>query len=63
MIQISYTSMIILISIIWCLVRVLFALKNKRMNWKREVQLILVYICIIVVARFTFFPFSKINGE
>ena len=63
MIQISYTSMIILISIIWCLVRVLFALKNKRMNWKREVQLILVYICIIVVARFTFFPFSKVNGE
>ena len=63
MVQISYTSMIILISIIWCLVRVLFALKNKRMNWKREVQLILVYICIIVVARFTFFPFSKVNGE
>jgi len=23
----------------------------------------LVYICIVVVARFTFFPFSKVNGE
>ncbi len=38
-------------------------MKNKRMDWKREVQLLLVYICIIVVTRFTFFPFAKINGQ
>ena len=63
MIQISYTSMICFISIIWCLIRVVVATKNKGINWKREAQLILVYICIIVVARFTFFPFSKVNGE
>ncbi|MBE6916309.1 MAG: VanZ family protein [Ruminococcaceae bacterium] len=25
--------------------------------------MLLVYICIVVVARFTFFPFSKVNGE
>lgn len=62
-IQISYTSMVVLISIIWCLVRVLCAVKSKRVAWKRELQLLLVYICIIVVARFTFFPFSKVNGE
>ena len=23
----------------------------------------LVYICLVVVARFTFFPFSKVNGQ
>lgn len=28
-----------------------------------EFELILVYICIMVIARFTFFPFSKVNGE
>ena len=28
----------------------------------RELQLVLVYICIVVIARFTFFPFSKVNG-
>ena len=63
MIRISYTSMVVFISIIWCLVRVICAIKTKVVDWKREIQLISVYICIVVVARFTFFPFSKVNGE
>ena len=63
MTQISYTLMVVFISIIWCLVRAICAMKTKRVDWKREIQLIFVYICIVVVARFTFFPFSKVNGE
>ena len=63
MIQISYTSMVVFISIIWCLVRMVCAINTKRVDWKRELKLIFVYICIVVVARFTFFPFSKVNGE
>ena len=63
MIKISYTTMITFISILWCLVRAWFAIKNKKIDWKREAQLILVYICIIVVARFVFFPFSKVDGQ
>ena len=63
MIKISYISLMIFISTIWILVRALFCMKYKRINWKREAQLILVYICIIVVARFTFFPFGKVDGK
>ena len=63
MAQISYKSMVVFISIIWCLLRVVCAAKTKRADWKREIQLFLVYFCIVVVARFTFFPFSKVNGE
>ena len=63
MIQISYISMVVFISIIWCLVRVICVIKTKRVNWKREFQLLFVYICLVVVARFAFFPFSKVNGE
>lgn len=63
MIQISYTAMVAFISMIWCLVRLICAMKNKRFRWKRELQLMFVYICIVVVARFTFFPFFKVNGE
>ena len=63
MIQISYTSMVVFISIIWCFVRVVCATKAKRADWTREIQLLLVYVCIVVVARFAFFPFSKVNGE
>ena len=63
MIQISYASMVTVISIIWILIRTTICLKNKQFNWKRELQLILVYICIVVVVRFTFFPFSKVDGK
>lgn len=62
MIEISYGAMIALISIIWCLIRAMYAIKNKRISFKREAQLFLVYVCIVVVVRFTFFPFSKVNG-
>lgn len=63
MIQISYAFMIIAITVIWILVRIYICKKKNLINWKRELQLILVYICIIVVARFVFFPFEKVDGK
>ena len=60
---ISYRSVIVLISAVWIIVRLLFCLKNKKLDIKRELTLLLVYICFIVVARYTFFPFSKIDGK
>ena len=62
MLSISYLSMIVLISVIWCLIRTVIAIINKRIEWRREAQLLLVYVCIVVVVRFTFFPFSRVNG-
>lgn len=63
MIQISYPTLLLFISTIWILVRFFYFIKTRNIRWKRELELILVYICIIVVARFTFFPFSKVNGQ
>lgn len=63
MFQISYQTLVIAITVAWCLARLAVALKQKRASLKRELQLNLVYICIVVVARFTFFPFSKVNGQ
>ena len=63
MIPISYTSVMIGITLLWILARAAVCCKTKNFNWKREAQLILVYICIVVVARFTFFPFSKVDGK
>ena len=63
MFQIYYIDMLIFISVMWCLVRALVIGKKKGVDRKREVQLLLVYICIIVVARFTFFPFGKVDGK
>lgn len=63
MIEISYASILVAISIIWCTVRVICGVKNKTASIKRELQLFLVYICVVVVVRFTFFPFFKVDGE
>ena len=63
MIQISYLSAVLLISSVWIFVRGYVCTKRRSISWKRELQLMLVYICIVVVARFTFFPFSRIDGK
>ena len=63
MIEIHYSTMVIFISILWILVRSIVCLKNNKICWQRELQLILVYICLIVVARFTFCPFGKVDGK
>ena len=63
MLELSYLFALLFVSVIWLLVRVYVAAKQKRVSWKREAQLMLVYICIVVVMRFTFFPFFKVDGK
>jgi len=63
MIEISYLQMVLVISVIWIALRVICCIKAKGFDLKRELQLLLVYICIVVVVRFTFCPFSKVNGK
>ncbi len=63
MIEISYWQMVLAISAVWLLARAICWAKVKGFDWKRELQLLLVYICIVVVVRFTFCPFGKVNGK
>ncbi len=63
MFQITYPMLVAVMSILWILVRLFYGIKTRQFRWQRELQLILVYICIIVVVRFTFFPFFKENGK
>ena len=63
MVEIYYSQMVIVITALWLLVRGICWIKNKRIDWKREAQLLLVYICIVVVVRFTFCPFGKVDGK
>lgn len=55
--------MVLAISAIWVVIRVICSVKARRFDWKRELQLLLVYVCIVVVVRFTFCPFGKVNGQ
>jgi len=62
MISIPYPFFIAVITVLWLASRSAVWLKTKRIGVLREVQLLTVYICIAVVARFTCFPFGKVNG-
>ena len=63
MIKISYLQMVVAISAIWVIIRAICSVNVKRFDFKRELQLLLVYICIVVVVRFTFCPFGKVDGK
>lgn len=63
MVLISYTSMFIVITTLWLAVRIICSIRAEKLRWKRELQLLLVYVCLVVVARFTFFPFGKVDGK
>lgn len=63
MLQVSYGQLVLFVSILWVLVRVAVNVRQKSLSWARELQLLLVYICIIVVLRCTCFPFAKVNGQ
>ena len=63
MIQIPYALTILSISLLWVLARLALYFKTRIFNPKRELQLLLVYICLVVVVRLTFFPFSKVDGK
>ena len=63
MIEISYRAAMTLIILGWILTRAICAVRKRNFSLKWEARLILVYICVVVVARFTFFPFDKVDGN
>ena len=63
MIAISYLQMVVFISILWLVLRAICWLRAGEIDWKREAALLLVYICIVVVVRFTFCPFGMVDGQ
>lgn len=63
MIYIPFIETSIFITVLWVIIRAFFWIKNRRIDWKRETELLLVYVCIMVIARITFFPLEKIDGK
>ncbi len=63
MIEITYLQMFIFITVIWILVRFAVSKKQGEFSIKRELKLLLVYICIVVIARFVYFGFHLVDGR
>lgn len=61
--EITYWEMVAIITAIWIIVRVVVVVKNKKISWAREAQLLLVYVCIIVVSRMVNFPLHHVDGK
>ena len=63
MLEITYKGMFIFITLAWIAVRAFFGIRSKKANWKYEAKLILVYICLVVIARMVYFPMRLVDGR
>ena len=63
MLVISYKQMFLWITLIWILARSAIAIRLRKCSIKRELQMLLVYICLVVIARFVYFPLERYDGK
>ena len=63
MLKISFITLELLYTAVWLLCRIVVWIKQRHIDWKREAILLLMYINLAVIIRFTFFPMSRINGR
>ena len=63
MIEISLFQAELLFALIWLVFRIVIRVKQRRIDWKREAILLLMYVNLAVIIRFVFFPMSRINGR
>lgn len=63
MIEIPFLFLEFIFTSIWLAIRVGVWVKHKHIDWKREAVLLLMYINLSVIIRFTFFPMSKVDGQ
>ena len=45
------------------IIRIAVWIQQKQTDWKREAVLLLMYINLAVILRFTFFPMSRVDGH
>lgn len=62
MIEISLFSGLILILFGWFLFRAAACVRSRSLDWKYEARQLFFLINLMVIYRFTFHPFSKVNG-
>ena len=63
MIEIPFLFLEIVFAAIWLIIRFVVWMKQKHIYWVREAILLLMYINLAVIFRFTFFPMSKVDGH
>ena len=63
MVEIPFIFLEIAFAAIWIISRISIWICQKQIDWKREAVLLLMYVNLAVIFRFTFFPMSKVEGH
>ena len=63
MIEISLLSGELVFAALWFLCRGILWLQRKKIVWKREAVLLLMFVNLAVLIRFVFYPFFTVNGH
>ena len=63
MLEITYKGLFIVITLAWIVTRAICGMKNRTADWKYEVKLLTVYICLVVIARIVYFPMRLVEGR
>lgn len=63
MVEFSFLFLELIFAAIWLIVRSSVWIKNRHINLKREAVLLLMYINLVVIIRFMFFPMATMDGH
>ena len=63
MIQITYLGMFVVITLCWIVARFVSARVTGSVDIKKELRLLTLYVCIVVISRFVYFPMHLKNGH
>ena len=63
MFEITYAGLFVFITLAWVVARAISGIRNSKLNWKYEAKLLTVYICLVVITRFVYFPLRLVEGR
>ena len=63
MFEITYGGVFTFITLAWIAVRAICNARSKKLDWKYELKLLTVYICLVVIARIVYFPMRLVEGR
>ena len=63
MFEITFLTAELIFAAVWLIIRTCIWVKQKRIDWKREAVLLLMFVNLAVIIRFVFFPRGLVNGH
>lgn len=61
--SISLLSAELFFTAVWIVIRVIVWIRNRKIDWKREALLLLMYVNLAVIIRIVFFPMERSYGK